>query len=479
MKIVTINPQLLVNPKDPFTTGIVYMPIGLAYLNGMIQFLGHSLESYDLFGMNPRKCTKKKSKWWFGDNPDILFRAKDFSPDIFLIFANQASNHSSVIEIIQYLATNFKGTPIYIIENTQAVTAYSLSELKDSFTSSGATDILVGDSDLAIKRFLSNGVPAKNRVAIQMSDGDLDSIPFPAWETIPVQNYWSLGFGHGPISSKNYLPILTSRGCPFSCTFCVVPGTNERKWRPRSSKSVVDEMEFFKNKFKVSEFHLEDLNPTISKSRELEIANEMITRKVHVIWKIVAGTKAETLKDLDLLQNLKESGCSYISFSPESGSEKIKNAIGKRFDNSHAFRLTKWCKLLGIKTQACFVIGMPEENFYDRLKSLILNIKLTYSGVSEIAVFIITPIAGSEIHKRQVIQSDDSDISFSPTWRNDYYALNLFRILMYLSHLTTRLIFNPMSYFRTAINYYNNSFELKMEMAPRRAMAWKSWSKNV
>ena len=54
----------------------------------------------------------------------------------------------------------------------------------------------------------------------------LDIFKFPAWEFFHLKNYWELGYSHGPLSSDKYLPILTSRGCPYPCNFCVVPFTN-------------------------------------------------------------------------------------------------------------------------------------------------------------------------------------------------------------------------------------------------------------
>jgi radical SAM superfamily enzyme YgiQ (UPF0313 family) len=54
---------------------------------------------------------------------------------------------------------------------------------------------------------------------------DLDSLPFPAWALFPLENYWNLRFAHGPQTTERYLPLLTSRGCPYPCKFCVAPTT--------------------------------------------------------------------------------------------------------------------------------------------------------------------------------------------------------------------------------------------------------------
>ncbi|MBU0461270.1 MAG: radical SAM protein, partial [Nanoarchaeota archaeon] len=94
---------------------------------------------------------------------------------------------------------------------------------------------------------------------------DLDKLEFTAWDLLPLANYWKLHYSHAPLSSKRYLPLLTSRGCPFGCRFCITSSANRGNWRSRSAKNVVDEIETFTKKFDVPEFHLEDLNPTVKK----------------------------------------------------------------------------------------------------------------------------------------------------------------------------------------------------------------------
>ena len=62
-------------------------------------------------------------------------------------------------------------------------------------------------------------------------------------------------------------PILSSRGCPYPCNFCVVPKTNDRKWRARSPENTVAEIKYWKRKLGIDEFHFEDLNPTVNDKR--------------------------------------------------------------------------------------------------------------------------------------------------------------------------------------------------------------------
>ena len=72
---------------------------------------------------------------------------------------------------------------------------------------------------------------------------DLDSLPFPAWDLFPLENYWKLGYAHAPFTTRRYLALLTSRGCPFDCGFCITPEVSSRRWTARSAENVADEIQ--------------------------------------------------------------------------------------------------------------------------------------------------------------------------------------------------------------------------------------------
>ena len=119
----------------------------------------------------------------------------------------------------------------------------------------------------------------------------------------------------------------------------------------------------------------------------------LIKKKLCINFYFVSGTKLETIK-IDQLSKFSNAGCKYISFSPESGSRNLMSIIGKKFNYDHGIEIVKNCKNKNIRTQACFVIGHPQERFVDYLLSLKYMIKLTIFGLDEIAVFIISPFSG-------------------------------------------------------------------------------------
>ena len=283
---------------------------------------------------------------------------------------------------------------------------------------------------------------------------NLDQLPLPDWDVFNLKNYWNIKHAHGPLTSKKYLPILTSRGCPYPCKFCVIPFTNDRKWRSRSAKNVVDEIEYFKNKYGVKEFHLEDLNPTVNEKRTISICKELINRKMNITWKIVAGTKVESIKNNTTIELMAKSGCKYISISPESGSKNLMKLINKPFNIEHAINMIQYMNKFNIRTQACFVLGFPGEENGDLELTKKMIIKLTKAGLDEIAIFIITPIPGSEIFKNIEGYESYSELNFSPKWRSDYNFLNYTRLKFYLIFLLYKLLYSPKKILKQIFNFF-------------------------
>jgi len=486
MSVVLINPNLVVQKKDPFTTGIVYMPIGLAYLAASMRSSGVDVTVIDAYAAAPRQNVTKDSFIFYGLSTDQVISQIPENCAAVFVYAINLTNHLSTVEIVKAVKQHVPVIPIIVVENTQAVTAYALANVKDEFFQAGADYVLTGEPEFRALKILNalkvgslNDLPQVDGLGSTkfysppqgyLTDKELDALPFPAWDLFPLANYWSLRFAHGPLSSRQYLPILTSRGCPYPCGFCVVPATNNQKWRSRIAENVVDEMEYFEKTLGVHEFHIEDLDPTISDGRIREICREIGTRKLKVVWKIVAGTKVETMRDEETINLMAKAGCRYISISPETGSPRLLKLMRKPFNLEHAVRLVKRMNKVGIRSQACFVLGYPGENDEDLHMTWDLIWELTRVGVDEIALFIITPVPGSSIYDQFSGYQTLSELNFSPTWRTDYSKLNKFRVRLYAYFLWWKLRYHPLKLIQQPFNFLLRRFQTKMEMVPYRAL---------
>ncbi len=488
--ITFINPNLILQANDMFTTGVVYLPVSLAYFAAAVDRAGFPIEVIDAFGEQPNQWWRQDGFIFRGLTPaEVCARIDPGSPAV-VLYAINTTAHRSLIGLVQAVHQQAPTRPIIVMENSQAVTAYSLRRLQGELHDAGATYILTGEPEQrgvellqALARGASpseisaiDGIGLRERGMIRYSPparkiADLDGLPFAAWERFPLAGYWGLHYAHGPMTESRYVSLLTSRGCPYPCKFCVIPETNDVRWRARTAVSVVDEMAHFQEKLGVSEFHIEDVDPTVNDDRTRAICEEILRRSLKVSWKLCAGTKSETIRSEATLEQMAQAGCSYISISPESGSPRVMKRIGKPFKLDHAVKLIRKMNQLGIRSQACFVLGFPGEEDSDRELSRALVRDLTREGLDEIAVFIITPMPGAEIFDQFTGYSDYSQLNFSPVWRSDYAELNRFRLRLYREFFLTKMRYHPLKLARQPLNFVRRRFETKMEMVPYRAAA--------
>lgn len=477
--VVILCPQLVTLEKDRLGSGIPYMPVTAAYLASVLR-TDYDITVIDAFGEDPFNA-------WIEDK--YIIQGLSFEnipakipPDTkyCIVYVSTVMANYVIQKTIRLVSERFPNTDIIAIENTQGVIGCSLEYMYQDFFASGAKYILAGECEESIPALLGAAV-AGEQAALEKIPGlifkndkdevlknnpenikNLDSIPFPAWDLFPLGNYRDLNYSHGPMQSA-YLPLLTSRGCPYNCAFCVAPSMNRNSWRPRSPRNVVDEIEFMQSNYGISEFHLEDLNPTSNEKRIIEICGLLLEKGLKISWKLASGSKIETVK-IETLKLMKKAGCSYISFSPESGSKRVLKMMKKPFNHKYALQMTGEMNRLGIKSQACFVLGFPGETRKDRMLTAKYIRQLTSRGVDEIALFIMTPIPGTRTFGDFAGYSDYSELTFAPTWRSDYTELCSFRNRMYRNFLLYSAVFHPGKTLWHMVNLLNKRFETKSEM---------------
>lgn len=189
--------------------------------------------------------------------------------------------------------------------------------------------------------------------------GRLDNIPIPAYDLLPMNLY------HTPYNRKLPMTIMrSSRGCPYSCIFCLIGGLVNKesgygsRWRAHSSERVVKETEYVVRNFKVREINFFDAEFTIDKKRVIEICKEIIKKKLDVIWNCnarVDGVNAEVLKWM------RKAGCYAISYGVESINKKIVEICKKKITAEQVENAVKITKKAGIQPALYFMIGLPGE----------------------------------------------------------------------------------------------------------------------
>ncbi|MET1123975.1 MAG: radical SAM protein [Archaeoglobaceae archaeon] len=216
---------------------------------------------------------------------------------------------------------------------------------------------------------------------------DLDSLPFPAYDLMPLEKYTVMG------GKLEHFPLITSRGCPFSCRYCSSSLFMGKRFRARSAKNVVDEIEWLVSEFKAKHIAFSDDTFTLNKRRVVEICREIKDRGIDVTWS--CSSRVDTISD-ELLRVMKEAGCEAIYFGVEAASERILDYYKKRIDLEKVFRAVELAKKHGITTVCSFIIGAPDETKEEMRETLRLALKLDpdYAQFS-----ILTPYPGTEIYE--------------------------------------------------------------------------------
>ena len=153
-------------------------------------------------------------------------------------------------------------------------------------------------------------------------------MPYPAYNLIDLAAYHSAGRAHGP-SLGPYLPLITSRGCPYNCSFCATPRLSGRRWRGQWPEAVVAEVKFLRDEYGVSDFHIQDDNFTTSKERVEKICAGLEKLSQPFSFCLPSAVKIKEVTP-ELIGKMKRAGLRYIAFSPESGSERVRGLMKTR-----------------------------------------------------------------------------------------------------------------------------------------------------
>lgn len=217
---------------------------------------------------------------------------------------------------------------------------------------------------------------------------DLDSLPIPAYDLLNIYKY-----PDHPLSiSRPNISIITSRGCPFGCTYCN-KSVFGRTFRKMSYKKVVDQMEYLINRYGIKEFQIVDDVFTIDKERVKNICKEILRRELKIKWMTPNGVRADSL-DLDTLKIMKQAGCHYLYLGIESGSPKILERIKKGITLEEVQKTVRMINKTEIHVGAFFMFDLPDETVEDIQQTIDFAKSLKLDSVK---FGIMVPLPGTEI----------------------------------------------------------------------------------
>jgi len=212
---------------------------------------------------------------------------------------------------------------------------------------------------------------------------NIDNIPFPSRDLLPIHLY--------KFNGVKYTTMLTSRGCPFKCSFCSSSRLFGGYWRGRSPENVLEEMKTVYEEYGIRNIEFIDDTFTLNQERAEKICDEIIKQGWDISWG--ASSRADTLSRR-LAEKMKKAGCWIIYLGIESGSQKILDAIGKRITLEQVKKAVKILKDAGIQVLGSFIIGFLQ----DTKETIKETIKFAKSLSLDYAQFsILTPYPGTPI----------------------------------------------------------------------------------
>src|SRR5829696_3140209 len=179
------------------------------------------------------------------------------------------------------------------------------------------------------------------------------SMPFPAWNLLSLKDYAL------PLVNKPYVIVETSRGCPYSCDFCVAPIHQGHKFRERSPRELVNEIERNYREFGIEFFYLWGDTVTLNVKSFTNFCDELIARNLPIQW--FGNARADNLTDPAFVHRLRKSGCWMLAMGIETESEDIRKDMVKKLERVKIQSALNNMRDAGIRSFAFFILGYPGE----------------------------------------------------------------------------------------------------------------------
>lgn len=411
MKVLLINPPQTFYPGSEPPAG--NLPLGLLYIAAVLDKEGYKVEILDAFMRSPsfRKIGDVMEVGMpFEKIKEEIQRRK---PDIVGVanpFTCQVKNAARVANIVKEVDSS-----ILTVVGGPHVTVVPVEFLKEAKNFDVA---VIGEGEytmLDIAKFFEGrkkidavqGIAYRKGEKVMLNPRrpfikNLDELPYPAYHLVEMEQYLNPKKIEYRSFQKRAISMITSRGCPFNCSFCSVHLHMGRIFRAHSADYVVNHIEYVVNNYRVKTIYFEDDNLTLDIKRFEEICDKIIEKGIRISWETPNGVRPDRLTPT-LLEKMKRSGCQSVFFGIESGDQYVLDKIiDKSLKLNDVIRVAEICKELGIKTGAFYIIGFPGEKKENMMKTVELALTLKKEFDVGMHLFIATPLYGTRLYEECV-----------------------------------------------------------------------------
>ena len=500
MNICLIRPPALID-KYGFSIEAV-PPIGLAYIAASIKDAGFDVYAIDAVGESPRQYNPvtftpnltveyKKGRLYTNglSNEEIIDR---IDPDTTVIglscmFSN---NWLADRKLIADLKAAFPDT--LIIAGGESISAKPELWLSQA---PGLEVCVIGEGEETIQDFLHAvkwGTDWRDVAGLVYRDSygqivttekrtrikDIEDIPRPAWDMFPLDHYEKYKLQYSVTSSKS-MPLLATRGCPYSCTFCSSPQMWGTKYIMRTPEAVADEIQFLIDNYQVDEIDFYDLTAIIKREWIIAFSKIIVERNIKIKWNIPAGTRSEAI-DGEVASYLHLSGCTNITYAPESGSDRMLKLIKKKVSLPKMLDSMRASNRNNMRIYINMILALPGERHSDIWKTMWFLVKSSWVGVYEVGLAMFHPYPGSalfeQLLKEGKIDLDKDDffyhtVTISPVEECGFHYNEMvsakwyqfYNILMYIVFFSTNYLFRPARFFKFVYSVVTKKINSRFE----------------
>lgn len=417
MATVTIlRPPLLVpmwSDSGPLTP-----PVGPAYLAASLRQAGHTARIVDGIGENPFQVTTlfDNKVMALGLRSEEIVERIAPDNDLIGVSCMFSQDWPEVRRLIQMVKARFPkvriiaggehitAAGVFTLDTTPEIDACVIGEGEETIVEI-ANAVDRGESFDAIPGMLLRTTPTKGNLlnqATTRSTGsrtrirDLDDIPRPAWDLVPIDNYLDNGLGYG-VDLGRSMPIIATRGCPYQCTFCSNPEMWTTRWYARNPDQVLDEIQAYQEKYGATNFDFYDLTAIVKRTWIIEFTDRIRERGMKFTWQLPSGTRSEAI-DEEVCRRLYESGCRNMSYAPESGSPEVLKRIKKvvKLDRLEASVFSAVKNGLNVKLN--IIMGFPGESKKELGQTVRFLARMGRAGVHDMSISLFSPYPGSELY---------------------------------------------------------------------------------
>jgi len=283
------------------------------------------------------------------DISSLIKKIKDFNTD--LIIASVST--PTITEDLQALQHIRKSTQAKISVFGVHATYFANAIIEENYIDY----VILNDPELPAVQIASGRMDDLEGV-VHREDGNIAVKPpspkmisqfkIPAWDLVDLNKYKI------PIKGKNYVLVSTARGCPYNCSFCVVPYYYGKKIRYREVGEIIEELRAVSQYVDEVFFHTDLF--TFRKDYVLELCDQIRREQINLQW--ICNSRVDTF-DKEMAEAMKAAGCWMISFGVESGNQDILDLCEKKITLEQSRRAVQICHDEGLVSIGHFVLGFP------------------------------------------------------------------------------------------------------------------------